>query len=52
MRPHRLRADREALADLGVRETGVELTLETRGPAHTAEVRAALEEAGYEVKLV
>jgi threonine dehydratase len=41
---------REAVA-LHVRETGVELTLETRGPGHTAEVRAALEAAGYEVDL-
>jgi len=36
---------------LAVRETGVELTLETRGRAHTAEVLAALERAGYEVRL-
>ena len=41
---------REAVP-LHVRETGVELTLETRGPAHTAEVLAALEGAGYEVTL-
>jgi threonine dehydratase len=41
---------RDAVA-LHVRETGVELTLETRGPGHTAEVRAALEAAGYEVDL-
>ncbi len=34
---------------LHVRETGVELTLETRGPVHTADVVAALEQAGYEV---
>jgi threonine dehydratase len=34
---------------LHVRETGVELTLETRGPVHTADVIAALEQAGYEV---
>ena len=41
---------REAVA-LRVRETGVELTLETRGPDHTEEVLAALAEAGYEVRL-
>jgi threonine dehydratase len=39
---------RDAVA-LGVRETGVELTLETRGPRHTADVVAALEGAGYSV---
>jgi threonine dehydratase len=39
---------REAVP-LHVRETGVELTLETRGPAHTAELLAALEGAGYAV---
>jgi threonine dehydratase len=33
---------------LHVRETGVELTLETRGPRHTQEVLAALAGAGYE----
>jgi threonine dehydratase len=37
---------RDAVA-LHVRETGVELTLETRGPGHTTEVLAALEGAGY-----
>jgi threonine dehydratase len=42
---------REAI-HLAVRETGVELTLETRGREHTAEVLAALEAAGYEVKVV
>jgi len=36
---------------LGVRETGVELTLETRGPHHTADLRAALEGAGYSVQI-
>jgi len=41
---------REAVA-LHVRETGVELTLETRGPRHTEEVLAALAEAGYEASL-
>jgi len=39
---------RDAVA-LGVRETGVELTLETRGPEHTAELLAALDHAGYAV---
>ncbi len=39
---------REAVP-LHVRETGLELTLETRGPAHTDEVRAALEAQGYTV---
>src|ERR1700689_2794237 len=39
---------REAVA-LHVREPGVELTLETRGPHHTDEVLAALDSAGYEV---
>ena len=32
-----------------MRETGVELTIETRGPDHAERVRAALREAGYEV---
>jgi threonine dehydratase len=41
---------REAVP-LRVRETGVELTLETRGPGHTDEVLAALAQAGYEVSL-
>jgi len=36
---------------LHVRETGVELTLETRGPEHTDAVVAALQAAGYEVDL-
>jgi hypothetical protein len=35
---------------LNVRETGVELTLETRGPEHAEQVRQALERAGYEVR--
>ena len=39
---------REAVS-LDVRETGVELTLETRGPDHTEQVREALQQAGYEV---
>ncbi|MEA2422333.1 MAG: threonine dehydratase [Thermoleophilaceae bacterium] len=34
--------------DLGVRETGVELTVETRGRSHARELLAALREAGYE----
>jgi threonine dehydratase len=38
---------REAVP-LRVRETAVELTLETRGPDHTAEVLERLREAGYE----
>ncbi|HLB20921.1 MAG TPA: pyridoxal-phosphate dependent enzyme [Solirubrobacteraceae bacterium] len=41
---------REAVA-LGVRETGVELTLQTRGAEHTEQVRAALRDAGYDVSL-
>jgi threonine dehydratase len=39
---------REAVP-LHVRETGIELTLQTRGPGHTEEVLAALAAAGYEV---
>ncbi len=39
---------REAVP-LHVRETGVELTLETRGRGHTEEVLAELRAAGYEV---
>jgi threonine dehydratase len=35
-------------AQLDVHETGVELTLETRGPDHAQAVRAALAAAGYE----
>ena len=41
---------REAVP-LHVRETGVELTLETRGPGHTAEVIAALKAATYDVSV-
>jgi threonine dehydratase len=41
---------REAVA-LHVRETGVELTLETRGPRHTDELLLPLAEAGYEPRL-
>ncbi|MBV8734021.1 MAG: threonine ammonia-lyase [Solirubrobacterales bacterium] len=33
--------------DLHVRETAVQLVLETRGPEHAAEVSAAVREAGY-----
>jgi threonine dehydratase len=39
---------REAVP-LNVRETGVELTLETRGRGHTEELLATLADAGYEV---
>ncbi len=35
-------------AQLDVRETGVELTLETRGREHAEEVRLGLQDAGYE----
>jgi threonine dehydratase len=41
---------REAVP-LHVRETGLELTLETRGPSHTEEVLAALRRASYDVTL-
>ncbi len=41
---------REAVP-LHVRETGVELTLETRGPRHTDELLGVLREGGYEVRL-
>ena len=41
---------REAIP-LHVRETGVELTLETRGPEHTAELVESLERKGYEVSV-
>jgi threonine dehydratase len=34
---------------LHVRETGVELTLQTRGPVHTEQLVKALRAAGYEV---
>jgi threonine dehydratase len=40
---------RDAVA-LHVRETGVEITLETRSPKHSDEIVAALEGAGYEVR--
>jgi threonine dehydratase len=39
---------REAVS-LNVRETGVELTLETRGREHTEQLRRALQDAGYTV---
>ena len=39
---------REAVP-LQVHETGVELTLQTRGPEHTEELLVALRDAGYEV---
>jgi len=42
---------REAVS-LSVRETGVELTLETRGAEHTEQLRAALRDAGYEVTVL
>jgi len=41
---------REAVP-LHVRETGIELTLETRGPGHTEEVLAELRGTGYEVSI-
>jgi threonine dehydratase len=34
--------------DLGVRETGIELTVETRGREHAGELLGALRDAGYE----
>ena len=40
---------REAVP-LHVRETGVDLVLETRGEEHAAEILAALDDAGYEVE--
>jgi threonine dehydratase len=39
---------REAV-ELHVRETGVDITLETRGEEHSAAIVAALESAGYAV---
>ncbi len=41
---------REAVP-LHVRETGIELTLETRGPGHTDEVLAELRGTAYEVSV-
>jgi threonine dehydratase len=38
---------REGLADLHVRETAIELVLETRGHEHAESVAAALRDAGY-----
>ena len=40
---------REAVS-LNVRETGVEIALETRGPQHSESIIAALGEAGYDVR--
>jgi threonine dehydratase len=45
-----LEHEREAVS-LHVNETGVELTLQTRGAEHTAEVLATLERAGYQVSV-
>jgi threonine dehydratase len=42
---------REGL-DLHVRETGVQMVLETRGADHAREVVRAVREAGYEARLV
>ena len=42
---------REAVP-LHVRETGIELTLETRGRGHTGELLAVLDAAGYDVRVV
>jgi threonine dehydratase len=42
---------REGL-DLHVRETGVQMVLETRGADHAREVIGAVREAGYEARLV
>jgi threonine dehydratase len=42
---------REGL-DLHVRETGVQMVLETRGADHAREVMRAVREAGYEARLV
>jgi threonine dehydratase len=38
---------REGLADLHVRETAIELVLETRGHDHAGSVVATLRDAGY-----
>jgi threonine dehydratase len=40
---------REAVP-LHIRQTGVDLLLETRGADHAAEIVAALEDAGYEIE--
>ncbi|MEA2271775.1 MAG: threonine dehydratase [Solirubrobacteraceae bacterium] len=42
---------REAL-DLHVRETAVQLVLETRGPEHAAQVLKAVADAGYETRVL
>jgi threonine dehydratase len=34
--------------DLGVRQTGIELTLETRGTEHAEQILDGLRRAGYE----
>jgi threonine dehydratase len=39
---------RRETVPLPLRETGVELSLETRGPAHTEEVLSRMRESGYE----
>jgi threonine dehydratase len=36
--------------ELAIRETGVELTIETRGPEHVERVRAHLRDAGYGIE--
>lgn len=41
---------REAVP-LSVRETGIELTLQTRGPGHTEELLGRLDAAGYRVRV-
>jgi threonine dehydratase len=38
--------------DLHVRETGVELVLETRGPEHAADVLQQITDAGYETRVL
>ncbi len=43
---------REGLADLHVRETAVELVLETRGRAHARAVLAAMTAAGYPARVL
>ncbi len=43
---------REGLADLHVRETAIELVLETRGHEHAERVVAALRDGGYESRVI
>jgi threonine dehydratase len=43
---------REGLADLHVRETAIELVLETRGHDHAERVVAALSDGGYESRVI